>query len=166
MIHCQCLREDQVDKMKELRILPSFFNDHVRFWGDLHHDKVFGPERGQNISPLGWALDRGMRFTLHQDPPVKHPNQIIAMHTAVNRTTESGRVLGEEHKISVMDALRAVTINGAYQNFEENSKGSIEVGKVADLVILDKNILSIPKHTIDTVQVLETIKNGNVIFKK
>lgn len=164
MVHCQCLRKDQLDEIKEIGVIPTFFCDHVRFWGDLHYDQVFGPERAQNISPIGWALEKGIKFTLHQDPPVKMPNQIIAMHTAVNRTTESGRVLGEHQRISVMDALRAVTINGAYQYFEEDIKGSIEVGKYADLVILDKNPLEIPSNEIETIKVLETIKEGNTIF--
>lgn len=164
MVHCQALRQDQLDDVIAVGAIPTFFNDHVRFWGDLHHDQVFGPERAQNISPIGWALEKGIKFTLHQDPPVKMPNQIIAMHTAVNRTTESGRVLGEHQRISVMDALRAVTINGAYQYFEEDIKGSIEVGKYADLVILDKNPLEIASNEIETIKVLETIKEGNTIF--
>ena len=166
MVHCQAMRADQLDRAKELGVVPTFFNDHVRFWGDLHHDKVFGPERAQNISPMGWALERGIKFTIHQDPPVKMPNQILAIHNAVNRKTESGRVLGEHQKISVMEAIKAVTINGAYQYFEEDSKGSIEVGKLADLVIVDKNPLTIPVEELETIKVLETIKEGNTIFKR
>ena len=165
MVHCQALRYDQLDRVKALGAIPTFFNDHVRFWGDLHHDEVFGPERAQNISPMGWALEKGIRFTIHQDPPVKLPNQILAIHNAVNRKTESGRVLGEHQRISVMEAIKAVTINGAYQYFEEDTKGSIEVGKIADLVILDKNPLSIDKEEIENIKVLETIKDGNTIFK-
>lgn len=166
MVHCQALREDQLDDIKEIGAIPTFFNDHVRFWGDLHHDQVFGPERAQNISPIGWALEKGIKFTLHQDPPVKMPNQIIAMHTAVNRTTESGRVLGAHQRISVMEAIKAVTINGAYQYFEEDVKGSIEVGKLADLVILDKNPLEVDTMEIENIKVLETIKEGKTIFVK
>lgn len=164
MVHCQALRYDQLDRVKALNAVPTFFNDHVRFWGDLHHDQVFGPERAQNISPIGWALEKGIRFTIHQDPPVKVPNQIIGIHTAVNRTTESGRVLGEHQRISVMEAIKAVTINGAYQYFEEDTKGSLEVGKLADMVILDKNPLEIPAKELDTIKVLETIKEGKTIF--
>ena len=166
MVHCQAMRADQLDRAKKLGVVPTFFNDHVRFWGDLHHDKVFGPERAQNISPLGWALERGMKFTLHQDPPVKLPNQILAIHNAVNRKTESGRVLGEHHKIPVMEAIKAVTIHGAYQYFEEDKKGSIEVGKLADLVILDKDILTVSVEEIETIKVLETIKEGVTVYKK
>ncbi len=165
IIHGQCMREDQLDKIKELGAIISFFNDHVRFWGDLHYEQVFGPERAQNISPLRWAKDRDINITLHQDAPVKIPNQLIGIHTAVNRTTQSGRVLGEHQKLSVMEALKAVTINAAYQYFEEDTKGSIEVGKLADLVILDKNILEVEKLEIDKIKVLETIKEGETIYK-
>lgn len=165
MVHCQALRYDQLDRVKALNVVPTFFNDHVRFWGDLHHDQVFGPERAQNISPIGWALEKGIKFTIHQDPPVKLPNQILGIHNAVNRKTESGRVLGEHQRISVMEAIKAVTINGAYQYFEEDRKGSIEVGKLADLVIVDKNPLDINVEELETIKVLETIKEGNTIFK-
>ena len=165
MVHCQALRYDQLDRVKALNVVPTFFNDHVRFWGDLHHDQVFGPERAQNISPIGWALEKGIKFTIHQDPPVKLPNQILGIHNAVNRKTESGRVLGEHQRISVMEATKAVTINGAYQYFEEDRKGSIEVGKLADLVIVDKNPLDINVEELETIKVLETIKEGNTIFK-
>ena len=166
MVHCQCLRKEQLDEIKEIGAIPTFFNDHVRFWGDLHHDEVFGPERAQNISPMGWALEKGIRFTIHQDPPVKLPNQILGIHNAVNRKTESGRVLGEHQRISVMEAIKAVTINGAYQYFEEDTKGSIEVGKLADMIIVDKNPLTIPSEELETIQVLETIKEGNTIYKR
>lgn len=165
MVHCQALRYDQLDRVKALGVVPTFFNDHVRFWGDLHHDQVFGPERAQNISPIGWALEKGITFTLHQDPPVKMPNQILAIHNAVNRKTESGRVLGEHQRIPVMEAIKAVTINGAYQYFEEDKKGSIEAGKLADLVILDKNPLTVDPQDIENIKVVETIKEGNTIFK-
>ena len=153
----------KMDRVKALGVVPTFFNDHVRFWGDLHHDQVFGPERAQNISPMGWALEKGIKFTIHQDPPVKLPNQIMGIHNAV---TESGRVLGEHHRLPVMEAIKAVTINGAYQYFEEDTKGSLEVGKLADLVIVDKNPLAIPAEELETIQVLETIKEGNTVFKK
>ncbi len=103
---------------------------------------------------------------MHQDPPVKMPDQILGIHNAVNRQTQKGRILGDDQKISVMDAIRAVTINGAYQYFEEDIKGSLEKGKYADLVILDKNPLKVEADQIKNIQVLETIKQGEVVFKK
>lgn len=165
MIHAQTVREDQLDEMKRLGIMPSFFNDHVFYWGDYHLDSVLGPERGNRISPLRSALDRGMRFTLHQDNPVVPPNMMFTIHNAVNRQTRSGRKLGAEFAIDVLDAIKAVTINGAYQCFEEDTKGSLEVGKVADLVILAENPLLVDKAKLKDIKVLETIKEGKCIYK-
>ncbi|MGL4762076.1 MAG: amidohydrolase [Sarcina sp.] len=165
MVHCQTLREDQLDCMQRIGMIPTFFLDHIFYWGDYHYESVLGPERAERISPAGSALKRGMNFTLHQDPPVKMPIMTLAIHNAVNRETESGRVLGEDQRIPVMEAIKAVTINGAYQYFEEKIKGSIEVGKLADFVVLDKcPIITEPKE-LKTIKVLETIKEGNTIYK-
>lgn len=166
MVHAQTVREEQLDEMKTLGMIPTFFLDHIWFWGDYHYESVLGAERANRISPIASALKRGINVTLHQDPPVKMPDQILAIHNAVNRRTPKGRVLGEEQRISVMDAIRAVTINGAYQSFEEDIKGSLEKGKYADLVILDKNPLNVETDQIKHIQVLETIKQGTVIFQK
>lgn len=165
MVHCQTVREDQLDRMKEIGILPTFFHDHVLFWGDWHLDSVLGPERGRRISPLASAVKRGMTFTLHQDCPVIPSNMILSMHNAVNRKTKSGRDIGPEFAIEPMEALKAITIYGAYQCFEENEKGSIEPGKMADLVILDKSPLDVPKEEIKNIKVLQTIKEGRVVYE-
>ena len=164
VVHCQTVREDQLDRMKEIGMMPTFFHDHVYLWGDVHLDSVLGPERGRRISPLASALKRGIPFTLHQDTPVIAPNMILSLHHAVNRKTLSGRDIGPEFAISPLDALRAITIFGAYQIFEEDQKGSIEPGKLADFVILDKNPLDVPKETIKDIKVLQTIKRGEVVY--
>lgn len=166
MIHAQTVREDQLDEMKEIGMMPSFFHDHVYYWGDYHYSSVFGPERGSRISPLYSAQRRDMPFTLHNDTPVTPINPIFNIYVAVNRRTQSGMVLGPDYTVDVMEAIRSVTIYGAYQYFEENLKGSIEPGKLADLVILDKNPLAVAKAEIKDIQVLETIKDGQTIYKK
>ena len=166
MVHAQTVREDQLDAMKELGIIPTFFLDHIWFWGDYHYDYVFGPERANRLSPAKSALRRNMNFTLHQDSPVKMPNQILAIHNAVNRQTQSGRILGEDQRLTVMEAIKALTLNAAYQYFEEETKGSIEEGKLADFVILDRNPLEVESSKIKEINVLETIKEGNTIYKK
>lgn len=165
MVHAQTVREDQLDAMKEIGILPTFFHDHVFYWGDYHLDSVLGPDRGRRISPLTSALSRGINFTLHQDNPVTPPNMIFAIHNAVNRQTRSGRSIGSEYAIDVQEAIKAVTINGAYQCFEENIKGSLTPGKYADLVILDKNPLQVAKETLKDIRVLETIKEGKCVYQ-
>lgn len=166
MVHAQTVREDQLDAMKELGIIPTFFLDHIWFWGDYHYDSVFGPERANRLSPAKSALRRNMNFTLHQDSPVKMSNQILAIHNAVNRQTQSGRILGEDQRLTVMEAIKALTLNAAYQYFEEETKGSIEEGKLADFVILDRNPLEVESSKIKEINVLETIKEGNTIYKK
>ncbi len=166
MVHAQTVRKDQLDEMKQLGIIPTFFLDHIWYWGDYYYSSILGPEKSKHISPVKSALKRGMNYTVHQDAPVKMPNQVLAIHNAVNRETESGRVLGEDERLTPLEALRAVTINGAYQYFEEDIKGSIKEGKVADFVILDKNPLEIDKKLLKTINVLKTIKGDKVIFEK
>jgi len=165
MIHAQTVREDQLEAMARLGIIPTFFHDHTYYWGDDHLDSVLGPERGKRISPLKSALNRGIPFTLHQDTPVVPPNQILALHNAVNRQTKTGREIGPEFAISPLQAIKAITINAAFQNFDENIKGSLEAGKYADLVILDKNPLKVPEEEIKEIKVLETIKEGKTIYQ-
>ncbi|GHU37408.1 amidohydrolase [Clostridia bacterium] len=163
-IHCQTVREDQLDRMKEYGIIPSFFVDHTFYWGDYHTETVLGEERARRISPLTSAIKRNISFSLHQDTPVARQDPIFAIHSAVNRTTRSGRVLGEEFRISPWEALKAVTINAAYQIFEEASKGSVEVGKRADFAILSDNPLTVPPEKIKEIVVLETIKDSETIY--
>ena len=101
---------------------------------------------------------------MHQDSPIVPPNMLFSIHNAVNRRTRNGLLLGAENRISVMDAIKLVTINSAYQSFEENTRGSITKGKAADFVILDKNPLTVAKSTIKDIKVLKTIKNDKVIY--
>ena len=165
-IHCQTVREDQLDLIKKQKMLISFFEDHVYYWGDYHYDSVLGPDRAERISPLASAINRGINCTLHQDTPVVQPDVLFAVHNAVNRMTKAGRVLGKEQRVSIYDALRVVTYAGAYQIFEEDTKGSLEPGKYADLVVLDQNPLKVSVERIKDITVLETIKNGISIYRK
>lgn len=165
IIHAQLLDRDQLDEVKKLNMIPSFFLAHVFHWGDIHINN-FGMERASRISLAKDALEKGILFTLHQDSPVIEPNMIETIWCAVNRLTKDGILLGEDERISPLDALKAVTKNVAYQYFEEDCKGSLKCGKLADLVILDKDILKVDPMEIKNIQVLETIKNGETIFKK
>jgi predicted amidohydrolase YtcJ len=165
-IHCQTVREDQLDRIKQAGILVSFFVDHTFYWGDYHASSVLGPERARRISPLRSALDRGISFSLHQDTPVTKIDPLFAIHNAVNRKTRSGKTLGEEFRISPWEALKAVTINAAYQIFEEDQKGSIEAGKRADFAVLSGNPLTVVPEAIKDIVVLETIKDGQSIYRK
>ncbi|MDF2153501.1 amidohydrolase [Vibrio sp. CAU 1672] len=166
IIHGQTVRLDQVQRMVDANMLASFFPAHTYFWGDYHKKSVLGPWRASNISPLGWANEYNLPFTIHMDAPVLFPDMMTNMWAAVNRTTRTGETLGEAHKISPYQALEALTINAAYQIFEEESKGTIEVGKRADLVVLAQNPIEVDPMTIKDIPVLETIKDGNTVFRK
>ncbi|MBT6894991.1 MAG: amidohydrolase family protein, partial [Rhodobacterales bacterium] len=165
MIHAQTVREDQLDQMKELKIIPSYFSTHTFYWGDWHRDSVFGEDRAMRISPTRSTLDRKMPFTVHNDAPVVPPDMIRLLWSTTNRMTRSGKVLGEEQKISTYSALEAMTINAAYQHFEDEIKGTIEVGKLADLVVLSEDPLSMPADELLELKVMATYSHGKEIFK-
>ncbi len=160
MIHAQTVREDQLDRMKELGIIPSFFSAHTFYWGDWHRDSVLGPERASRISPTRSARNRGMHFTVHNDAPVVPPDMIRLLWATTNRLTRSDRVLGKDQVLTVQEALEAVTTEAAYQHFEEDRKGSLVVGKQADLVVLSENPLAVPPAELLRVRVAETWSRG------
>ena len=164
MIHGQFLREDQIAAIDDLGIFPSLYPMHTFYWGDWHRDSVAGPERAENISPTGWLIDRGVKFSIHSDAPVTFPNSMRILDSAVNRTTRSGAVLGKAQRLRPMDALKAMTIWPAYQHFEESSKGSLEVGKLADMVVLDENPLTVDPVKISAIKVVQTIKEGVSVY--
>ncbi|MDR4892420.1 MULTISPECIES: amidohydrolase [unclassified Chryseobacterium] len=166
LIHVQNSRPDHIQKIKELGVIPSYFSTHAYLWGDWHYSSVFGPERASFISPAHSALKAGITFTIHHDAPVTPPDLITAVYAAVNRKTRSGMILGPNERISPIEALKAITINGAYQLQEENIKGSIKAGKIADFVILDQNPLTIAPENLRSIKVLETIKDGISVYKR
>lgn len=165
IIHAQMAREDQLDAFKELEMIPSFFVLHTYYWGDRHRDVFMGPERAARISPTRSALDRGLHFTIHCDTPVVPMEPLRLAWAAVNRKTVNGQLLGADQRISVTDALRATTIEAAYQHFLEDQIGSIEPGKFADLVILEQDPRIFPTR-IDEIDILETIVGGQTIYRK
>ncbi len=156
IIHAQLISKEDLLKAKEIGAIPSFFVAHVYYWGDVHI-KNFGINRASRISPVKEAVDNNIIFTLHQDSPIIKPNMLETIWCAVKRQTKSGKILGEDERISVYDALKGVTINAAYSYFEETKKGSIEEGKKAQLVVLDKNPLEVPVDEIPNIEIIETI---------
>ncbi len=166
LIHGQVLREDQVDELKKLEIFPSLFPMHTYYWGDYHRDSVLGPERAANISPTGWVMERDMMFGTHHDAPVALPDSMRVLSATVTRKTRTNKVLGPEHKVPVATALKAMTIWPAWQHSEEKTKGSIEVGKLADFAILSENPLEVDEDKLAEIKVLETIKEGTSVYKR
>ncbi len=164
LIHGQYIRQDQLDALKELNIIPSLFPMHTFYWGDWHA-QIIGLELAQQISPMQSALKRSQIVTSHTDAPAAVPNLMFLMWTAVNRVSRSGRVIGPNERLTPIEALKSITLWGAYQHFEEKTKGSLEVGKLADLVILDRNPLKGDPMTIKDIDVVETIKEGKTVYR-
>lgn len=165
LIHAQMAREDQVARMKGLGVTPSFFTAHTWFWGDRHRDIFLGPERAAVISPSRWALDHGVRYSSHLDSPVVPMRPLQAVWSQVFRQTYAGDVLGPEQRVDVMQALRAVTIDAAWQTFQENDRGSLEPGKYADIVILSGSPLAEP-GAMRELQVDRTIIGGAEVYRR
>ena len=165
IIHAQLMREDQLDRVVSLGVIPSYYAAHPFFWGDWHR-LSFGEERASFISPLRATIDRGIPLTIHNDSPVVPPDMMRLVWIAVNRTTRSGYVLGADQRVTVMEALHAVTLGAAYQYFEEDNKGSITPGKQADLVILAENPLHAAPDSLKDIAVIETIARGNTIYRR
>jgi predicted amidohydrolase YtcJ len=165
LIHGQYIREDQLDSLQDLDVIASLFPLHTFYWGDWHK-QIIGEELGNKISPVRTALNKGVKITIHTDAPVALPNLMRVVWTAVTRTSRSGAIIGEEERLTPYEALQAITIWSAYQHFEEERKGSLSPGKLADLVILDKNPLKVAPQDIKDIQVMETIKEGETIFSR
>lgn len=165
VIHSQFVRPDQLDKYKTLGMLPACFTNHTFFWGDVHVQNL-GESRASFSSPLKTALNKGIIATNHTDFPVTPVNQLFLLWSSVNRQSRSGKVIGPNERLTPIEGLRAITINGAYEYFEEGIKGSIEPGKLADFAVLSGDPLTIDPLTIKDLVVLETIKEGKTIYTR
>ncbi|HZM11204.1 MAG TPA: amidohydrolase family protein [Candidatus Limnocylindrales bacterium] len=165
VVHSQFVRRDQLDLYVKYGINPSFFTNHAFFWGDVHIENL-GQERAFFMSPMKTARWLGLHMTNHSDFLVTPLDPLFILWTAVNRTSRSGQIIGPDERISVLDGLKALTIDGAHQYFEESRKGSITAGKLADLVILSANPMKVAASTIKDIKAEETIKDGKSVFQR
>lgn len=164
-IHCQTVRKDQLERIAKLKACISFFVTHTYFWGKRHYTIFLGPERAMRLDPVREAMDLGINCTLHNDTYVTPIDPLLSVWSAVNRQTYEGQDLGKaEQGIDVYSALKAVTINAAYQGFEENVKGSIEIGKLADFVVLEENPLEIDEWKIKDISIAATIVGNKLVY--
>lgn len=163
LIHGQFIRPDQVQELPKLGIFPSMFPMHTFYWGDWY-TQIIGADKGAQISPMRSILNTGLHATSHTDAPVALPNLMQVVWATVNRTSRSGKIIGEGERVTPYEAMKMITIWGAEQFGEADSKGSIKEGKLADLVILSDNPVTMDPAKLNQVQVLETIKEGKSVW--
>jgi hypothetical protein len=164
-VHATWLRLDQIEKMKACGAIPSFLTAGIIPGGDAVV-RLWGPERSAGAMASRTFLRAGLPFTYSHDAPVSPVPSILALVDAgVNRRSGSGQVVGPDERVSPYDALRAVTATAAFQLKEEKTKGTLEAGKLADLVILDRNPLRVEPTAIKDIAVVETIKEGRTVFR-
>ncbi|KNY24304.1 amidohydrolase [Methylobacterium sp. ARG-1] len=160
--HCQMATEAQLRRVKALGLCLNLFSNHLYYWGDAHHDLTMGPERAARIDAAGSAARLGIPLAIHSDAPVTPLGPLFTAWCAVNRTTSSGRLLGPEERLSVAEALHAVTLGAAYTLRMDHCVGSIEAGKFADFAVLDADPYEVPPETLKDVPVHATVLGGRV----
>jgi len=165
LIHGQYVRDDQLDDLQKLGVVASLFPLHTYYWGDWHA-QLIGDSLANFISPTRAALDKKMNITIHTDAPVALPNLMRVIWTATTRVSRSGKIIGADQRLTVYEALKCITDWSAYQHFEEKTKGTLTQGKIADLVLLNKNPLKTNLQEVKDIIVMETIKNGKTVFKR
>lgn len=162
--HVGAIRDDQLQRAHDLGVTCSLFVDQIHYWGDIVVDGLFGPERGNRWMPCGSAVATGMRISLHNDPPVTPEEPLRNISVAVTRTAPSGRVIGPEQRITVDQAIRAQTIDAAWQLHSDDVIGSLEVGKYADMVVLSADPRTVPPEQIADLEVRATYLAGRQVY--
>lgn len=163
MIHSQFTRKDQISKFVEYRIRPSYYTLHTYYFAETHIANR-GPDQTAYLSPMRDSIDAGLHPTNHTDFVVAPLDQMFMLWSAVNRISRAGTDIGPDQRITPLEGLMAMTIWAAEQCGELESKGSLEPGKLADLVILDANPLTVDPLAIKDIKVVETIKDGVTIY--
>lgn len=165
LIHVQMASDAQLARLHACGVTPTFFARHVHVWGERHVNLFLGEQRAARLDPCGSCVRLGIPFGLHVDSPVQPVDAIGSIHTAVNRTTSAGRVLGQEQRISPLDALRAYTVNAARCSGSEGVVGKIAPGYYADFVQLSDNPLTVAPESLQKLSVLRTISGGRIVYE-
>ena len=163
--HCSILHDEQIEKMAELGLSPSFLIGHVHYWGEAFVNDIFGIEKASKLDRTGACEDKGIRWSLHSDDPVTEMHPLRCMENAVVRNMwRSDELLSPEERVPAAAALRAMTLDAAWQCHSDHEAGSLEVSKFADFVVLDKDPLTVAPETLGSIKVLETWVGGEQVF--
>lgn len=162
--HCLLSSIESIEKMKRLNITPSFHINHLYYYGQKLNDDIIGSQRSNTMLPIRHADSLNLKFSLHADQPMFESNPFRLIQTAVERKTKEGDYLGKQYSINILSALKAMTINAAWQIHKEDKIGSLEKGKYADFIIVDKNPLTINTSDLSNIKILNTFVNGNEVL--
>ena len=163
--HCQVCVPEHISKIRDLGVIPNFFPNHVYYFGDRHRDRFLGPDRVTHLDPIGSAIQAGIKPLLHSDCPVTPVNPLFCIQNAIARVTSSGKVLTEVERVATREAISMMTVNAAYGAFEENVKGSLEIGKLGDLVVLDHDPFQEAAHELGQIESAATVVGGQVMYQ-
>ena len=158
--HSQLTTPSQYKRMAALGMCANIFSNHIYYWGDQHRDITVGPERAARMNACATALREGVSFSIHSDTPITPMGHLHTAWCAVNRVTASGSVLGPDERISVMDAMKAITIDAAYQLKLDHEMGSIESGKLADFAVLTDDPLEKEPMALKDIPIWGTVLGG------
>jgi predicted amidohydrolase YtcJ len=164
--HVGAIRDEQLQRAHDLGVTCSIFVDQIHYWGDIIVDGLFGAEHGNRWMPCGSALKTGMRISLHNDPPVTPEEPLRNISVAATRVAPSGRVIGPDERITVEQAIRAQTLDAAWQLFSDDVIGSLEVGKYADMVVLSADPRAVAPEDIADLEVRATYLAGRQVYAK
>jgi predicted amidohydrolase YtcJ len=160
--HVQMASAGQFRRMAQLGVCANIFANHIFYWGDQHYALTMGPDRAERMDGCGTALRLRVPFAIHSDAPITPIGPLFTAWCAVNRVTASGRVLGAAERISVADALYAITLGAAYTLKLDDEIGSIEVGKFADFCVLEEDPLAVAPEALNGVPIWGTVLGGRV----
>lgn len=158
--HSQLTRDDQYRRMAELGMCANLFSNHFWYWGDQHHDLTVGPERAARMNAAATVLANGIPLSIHSDASVTPLGSLHVAWCAANRQTASGRILGADERLTVEQALHAITLGAAHQLRMDDEIGSISVGKRADLVALDADPYEVGAAGLRDIGVVATVLDG------
>ena len=165
--HCSILHDDQLDRMADLGLSPSFLIGHVYYWGAAFVDDVFGLEKASKLDRTGACEERDIRWTIHSDDPVTEMNPLRCIQNAVTRSMwRSDELLSPEERVDVHAGLRAMTIDAAWQCHSDHEVGSLEQGKFADFIILDQSPYEVPTDALSDITVRATFVNGAQVYAR
>ena len=160
--HCQLANSSQFRRMEKLGLCVNLFANHLYYWGEEHYGKTVGPERAERMNSCKTALDNNVPLAIHSDAPVTPLGPLFTAWCAINRQTISGRILGESERISIDQALRAITLGAAYTLKLDSEIGSIEVGKKADFAVLEDDPYDVSPENIKDIKVWGTVQSGRI----